>query len=144
MRKRRWLEHIKDYDRTISYHPGKANVVTDALSQKSMGAALSVVTIQHPIQMDLERFGMELVEDDHKGEQFGISDDSDDGALRFHTILCVPVDAEIKKIVLEEAHRSLYTVHAGSIKMYWDLQESFWWSGMKRAMTKFVKQCLTC
>ena len=35
MRQRRWLELIKDYDILIQYHPGKANVVADALSQKS-------------------------------------------------------------------------------------------------------------
>jgi hypothetical protein len=35
MRQRRWLELIKDYDLEIHYHPGKANVVTDALSRKS-------------------------------------------------------------------------------------------------------------
>nr|CAD1839666.1 unnamed protein product [Ananas comosus var. bracteatus] len=35
LRQRRWLELLKDYDLTILYHPGKANVVTDALSQKS-------------------------------------------------------------------------------------------------------------
>ena len=34
MRQRRWLELLKDYDLTISYHPGKANVVADALSRK--------------------------------------------------------------------------------------------------------------
>ena len=34
MRQRRWIELIKDYDSTIEYHPGKANVVTDALSMK--------------------------------------------------------------------------------------------------------------
>ena len=32
LRQRRWLELIKDYDCTIEYHPGKANVVADALS----------------------------------------------------------------------------------------------------------------
>ena len=37
MRQRRWLELLKDYDLTISYHPGKANVVADALSRKSAG-----------------------------------------------------------------------------------------------------------
>jgi hypothetical protein len=34
MRQRRWLELIKDYEMTINYAPGKANVVTDALIQK--------------------------------------------------------------------------------------------------------------
>jgi hypothetical protein len=34
MRQRRWVELIKDYDCVMNYHPGKANVVTDALSRK--------------------------------------------------------------------------------------------------------------
>jgi hypothetical protein len=39
MRQRRWLELLKDYDGYILYHPGKANVVADALSRKSQGAS---------------------------------------------------------------------------------------------------------
>ena len=35
MRQRRWLELVKDYDLEIHYHPGKANVVADALSRRS-------------------------------------------------------------------------------------------------------------
>ncbi|CAL9002595.1 unnamed protein product, partial [Prunus brigantina] len=38
LRQRRWLELIKDYDCTIEHHPGKANVVADALSRKSSGS----------------------------------------------------------------------------------------------------------
>jgi hypothetical protein len=37
MRQRRWLDLLKDYDCTIQYHLGKANVVADALSRKSAG-----------------------------------------------------------------------------------------------------------
>ncbi|WMV38514.1 hypothetical protein MTR67_031899 [Solanum verrucosum] len=38
LRQRRWLELLKDYDMSILYHPGKANVVADALSRLSMGS----------------------------------------------------------------------------------------------------------
>ena len=37
LRQKRWLELLKDYDCTILYHPGKTNVIADALSRKSMG-----------------------------------------------------------------------------------------------------------
>jgi hypothetical protein len=40
LRHRRWLELIKDYDLDIEYHPGKANVVVDALSRKSQANML--------------------------------------------------------------------------------------------------------
>ena len=35
MRQRRWMEFLEDYDFTLHYHPGKANVVADALRRKS-------------------------------------------------------------------------------------------------------------
>ncbi|XP_042944764.1 uncharacterized protein LOC122278648 [Carya illinoinensis] len=61
MRQRRWLELIKDYDCNINYHSGKANVVADALSRKSMGLAVATLTTQHQLIMDLERTGIEIV-----------------------------------------------------------------------------------
>jgi hypothetical protein len=42
LRQRRWLELIKDYDLNIHYHPGKANVVADALSRKHYCSNLMV------------------------------------------------------------------------------------------------------
>ena len=44
MRQHRWMEFLEDYDFTLYYHPGKANVVADALSQKSHGALASVAS----------------------------------------------------------------------------------------------------
>ena len=43
LRQRRWLEFVKDYDFELSYHPGKANVVADALSRRSYIANLCAV-----------------------------------------------------------------------------------------------------
>ncbi|XP_031745635.1 uncharacterized protein LOC116406054 [Cucumis sativus] len=54
MRQRRWLELVKDYDCEILYHPGKANVVADALSRKVSHSA-ALITRQVPLHRDLER-----------------------------------------------------------------------------------------
>ncbi|KAL4032759.1 hypothetical protein IC575_005841 [Cucumis melo] len=50
----RWLELVKDYDCEILYHPGKANVVADALSRKVSHSA-ALITRQAPLHRDLER-----------------------------------------------------------------------------------------
>ena len=44
MRQRRWMEFLEDYDFTLHYHPGKANVVANALSRKSQGALASIAS----------------------------------------------------------------------------------------------------
>ena len=44
MRQHRWMEYLEDYDFTLHYHPGKANVVADALNRKSWGVLASVVS----------------------------------------------------------------------------------------------------
>ena len=44
MRQHKWMEFLEDYDFTLHYHPGKANVVADALSQKSRGALASIAS----------------------------------------------------------------------------------------------------
>ena len=42
IRQRRWMEYLEDYDFALHYHPGKANVVADALSRKSWGVLASI------------------------------------------------------------------------------------------------------
>ena len=44
MRQRRWMEFLEDYDFTLHYHPGKANVVADALNRKSWGVLDSIAS----------------------------------------------------------------------------------------------------
>ena len=61
MRQRRWLELIKDYDLEILYHPGKANVVADALSRKNQVSSVPVITSQNEILEDLRRLDIEVM-----------------------------------------------------------------------------------
>nr|GFD06981.1 transposon Ty3-I Gag-Pol polyprotein [Tanacetum cinerariifolium] len=56
----------------------------------------------------------------------------EDDVLWQGTRLCVPNDATLREALLTEAHSSLFSVHLGSTKMYRDLKQHLWWSGMKR------------
>jgi hypothetical protein len=45
---------------------------------------------------------------------------------------------------MDEAHKTHYTVHPGSTKMYQDLKRNYWWSSMKRDIAEYVAQCPEC
>ncbi|KAL0541683.1 hypothetical protein IC582_021738 [Cucumis melo] len=150
MRQRRWLELVKDYDCEILYHPGKANVVADALSMKVAHSA-ALITKQAPLLRDFERVEIAVSVGEvtsqlaqlstGQGEDFFIS--SDDG-LTFEGRLCVPEDSAVKTELLAEAHSSPFTMHPGSTKMYQDLRSVYWWRNMKREVADFVSRCLVC
>jgi hypothetical protein len=65
MRQRRWLELIKDYDLEVHYHPGKANVVADALSRKVDNDRLDVEPYRDTLCEDLRKLHLEVVEQGH-------------------------------------------------------------------------------
>ena len=61
LRQRRWLEHIKDYDMRLHYHPGKANVVADALSRKSHVNTLMTGYLPRELAENLCELCLEIV-----------------------------------------------------------------------------------
>jgi len=65
------------------------------------------------------------------------------GILRFQSRICIPDDVEVKRLILEEGHKSRLSLHPGMTKMYQDLKESFWWQGMKKDVAQFVTAYLT-
>ena len=58
MRQRRWMEYLEDYDFTLQYHPGKANVVVDALNRKSWGVLASVASREWLMLETVGQFGL--------------------------------------------------------------------------------------
>ena len=164
LRQRRWLELFKDYDCIIDYHPGKANIVADALSRKTMvamslqysdwrladdGAMLAQLEAQPVLRqmiIDAQKNDEELqkklqmVRDGDKTKFL----EKEAGSLYFQNRLCVPDDKELKKKLLYEAHKTVFTMHPGGNKMYQDLKQFYWWKGMKRDVTEYVSRCLMC
>jgi hypothetical protein len=61
MRQRRWLELIKDYELEIHYHPGKANMVADALSHKASCHCLTVKTSNITLCQEMEKFNLVMI-----------------------------------------------------------------------------------
>ncbi|KAL0546144.1 hypothetical protein IC582_016050 [Cucumis melo] len=137
MRQRRWLELVKDYDCEILYHPGKANVVADALSRKPT-LRQRIIDAQSNDPYLVEKRGLAEA---GQAVEFSLSSD---GGLLFERRLCVPSDSAVKTELLSEAHSSPFSMHPGSTKMYQDLKRVYWWRNMKREVAEFVSKCLVC
>ncbi|TYJ98703.1 reverse transcriptase [Cucumis melo var. makuwa] len=109
LRQRRWLELIKHYDCTIEYHPGKANVVADALSRKSRLPKSALYGIRVALLNEL-RGSKAVVTTEDSGcllAQFQVRSSLVTEIGR----LCVPNISELKTAILEEAHSSAYAMH---------------------------------
>ncbi|GJS73171.1 putative reverse transcriptase domain-containing protein [Tanacetum coccineum] len=125
MIQRRWLELLADYDCEICYHPGKANVVADALTQNEA-----------------------LKEENIKVENLRGMDKSfeirPDGTRCIKNRSWLPLFGGLRDLIMHESHKSKYSIHLGSDKMYQDLKKLYWWPNMKAIIVEYVGKCLTC
>ncbi|GKF48757.1 putative reverse transcriptase domain-containing protein, partial [Tanacetum coccineum] len=66
-----------------------------------------------------------------------------DGTLYYLDRIWVPLKGDVRTLIMDEAYKSRYSVHPGSDKMYYDLKDRYWWSGMKKDIAEYVSKCLT-
>ncbi|KAK9075551.1 hypothetical protein SSX86_003876 [Deinandra increscens subsp. villosa] len=153
MRQRRWVELLNDYDLAIKYHPGKANVVADALSRKEYEKPRRVRALQLTIHTGLPDRIRDAQQEALKEENFaaealrgvdGNSEIKSDGLRYYNDRIWVPLLGNLRELVMDEAHKSRYSVHPGSNKMYQDLNGLYWWPNMKADIARYVAKCLTC
>ncbi|GJU32495.1 putative reverse transcriptase domain-containing protein [Tanacetum coccineum] len=114
MRQHRWLELLSDYDCEIRCHPGKANVVADALSRKERIKPLRVRALVLTIGLNLPKLEQRV-----------------DGMLCLNGRSWIPCHGKLRELIMHESHKSKYSVHPGSDKMYQDLKKLYWWPNMK-------------
>ncbi|GJS16834.1 putative reverse transcriptase domain-containing protein [Tanacetum coccineum] len=165
MRQHRWLELLSNYDCEIRYHPGKANVVVDALSRKERDQPLRVRALVMTIGLDLpkqilnaqtearkpenlknEDVGGMLVENSKDPEKFRTEklEPRADGTLCFNGRSWLPCYGDLRTVIMHESHKSKYSIHPGSDKMYQDMKKLYWWPNMKADIATYVSKCLTC
>ncbi|GJR71947.1 putative reverse transcriptase domain-containing protein [Tanacetum coccineum] len=153
MRQRHWLELLADYDCKILYHPGKANVIADALSQKERIKPLRVrslvMTIHPNLPSQILKAQTEaLKEENLKVENLRGMDKSfeirHDGTRCIKNRSWLPLFGNLRDLIMHESHKSKYSIHSGSDKMYQDLKKLYWWPNMKAIIAEYVGKCLTC
>nr|GEZ96545.1 putative reverse transcriptase domain-containing protein [Tanacetum cinerariifolium] len=119
LRQRIWIELLSDYDCEIQYQPGKANVVTDALSQKEKDKPLRRLIKQ------IFKF-------------------RPDRTRCFGNRVWLPLFGGLWDLVMHELHKSKYSIHPKLDKMYEYLKLLYWWPNMKADIATYVSKCLTC
>ncbi|GJS06247.1 putative reverse transcriptase domain-containing protein [Tanacetum coccineum] len=145
MRQRRWLELLSDYHCKICYHPGKANVVANALSRKERELSLRTKA-QKPKNIKNEDVRGMLLENSKGLEKFRMEklEPRADVTLYLNGRSWLPCYGDLRTVIMHESHKSKYSIHPGSDKMYQDMKKLYWWPNMKANIATYVSKCLTC
>ncbi|GKF91284.1 putative reverse transcriptase domain-containing protein, partial [Tanacetum coccineum] len=164
MRQRRWFELLSDYDCEIRYHPGKANVVVDALSRKERIKPLRVRVLVMTIGLDLPEKILNAQTEARKPENIKNEDvggmlieNSKDlkklrteklkpranGTLCLNSRSWLPCYGDLRTVIMHESHKLKYSIRPGSDKMYQDMKKLYWWPNMKSDIATYVRKCLT-
>ncbi|GKE64804.1 putative reverse transcriptase domain-containing protein [Tanacetum coccineum] len=130
MRQRRWIELRSDYDYEIRYHSGKVNVVADALSRKERIEPLRVRALVMNIGLDLlsrilkaqrEAVKIKNIEAEDISGMLKKLEARADGTLCLDNRSWLPGYSDTRSLIMHESHKSKYSIHPGSDKMYHDL-----------------------
>ncbi|XP_052626991.1 uncharacterized protein LOC111904675 [Lactuca sativa] len=148
MRQRRWVKLLNYYECEIKYHPGKANVVTNALCRKEYSSgrmkALSI-TIQSHLASQIKEAQLDALKPKNVASEslHGMEKElevKDDGTHYFMNRIWLPKVSGFIEVIMHESHKTQYSIHLGSDKMYLDIEQQYCWPNMKAEITTFVEE----
>nr|GEU70649.1 putative reverse transcriptase domain-containing protein [Tanacetum cinerariifolium] len=132
MRQRRWLELLSNYDCEICYHSGKANVVANALSHKERIKPLRVRALIMTIGLNIPKRILNDQTEARKEENYKTKDlcgmikkikPHANGTLCLRNKSWIPCYCDLRALIMHESHKSKYSIHPRSNKMYRDLKK---------------------
>nr|GEV06624.1 putative reverse transcriptase domain-containing protein [Tanacetum cinerariifolium] len=149
-----WIHYLYNTKCVVfTDHKRKANVVTDALSQKERSKPLRVRALVMTIGLNLPKQILSAQSKAIKKENF-INEDLQgminkletcaDGTLCLNNQSWISCFGELRALIMHESHKSKYFIHPESDKMYQDLKKLYWWPNMKAEIATYVSKCLTC
>ncbi|GKF51927.1 putative reverse transcriptase domain-containing protein [Tanacetum coccineum] len=138
------MELLSDYDCEIHYHPGKANMVADALIRKKRIKPLRVRALVLTIGLNLRVQILNAQVEANKEENFGTEylcgmikklESCVNGTLCLNGRSWIPCFGDLRELIMHESNKSKYSIHPGSDKMYQDLKKLYWWPNIKAEIT---------
>ncbi|GJT44844.1 putative reverse transcriptase domain-containing protein, partial [Tanacetum coccineum] len=127
MRQRRWIEILSDCDYEIRYHPGKANVVADALSRKEWEKPIRVRALVMTVYPDLFEKILKAQTEAMKEENMKTENPRrllkpifkirPNGIRYFYKRVWLPLYGGIRDLIMYESHKSKYSIHPSSDKI---------------------------
>nr|GEU70708.1 putative reverse transcriptase domain-containing protein [Tanacetum cinerariifolium] len=153
LRQRRWLELLSDCNCEIRYNSRKANVVADALIWKERIKPLQVRSLVMTIGLNLPKKILNAQTGARKEENCIAKDVHGtinklepyaDRTLCLNNKSWIPCYGDLRALIVHVSHKSKYSIHSGSDKMYQDLKKLYWWCNMKAEIATYVSKCLTC
>nr|GEZ73060.1 putative reverse transcriptase domain-containing protein [Tanacetum cinerariifolium] len=167
--KRRFYRILRCFEQRVgscvdAKREGKANIVADTLSRKEREPPLRVRALVMTIGLDLPRQILNaqtkarkpenIKKEDVRGMLVENSRDPEkvrkeklephtDGTLCLNSRSWLPCYGDLQTVIMHESHKSKYSIHPGSDKMYQDMKKLYWWTNMKADIATYVNKCMT-
>nr|GEZ68969.1 putative reverse transcriptase domain-containing protein [Tanacetum cinerariifolium] len=130
--------------RQLKIHEKKnTRLTTWNLEQQILNAQTKARKLENIKKEDVE--GM-LVENSRDPEKVRTEklEPRTDGTLCLNDRSWLPCYGDLRNVIMHESHKSKYSIHPGSDKMYQDMKKLYWWPNMKADIGTYVSKCLTC